>query len=81
MWQKKNADFTLIPTVTTPNGSSWLYERGRIDPGMLSRYLSDIHRPVYYVCGPAEMVAALQKLLAHQGIDEDSIRTEEFGGY
>jgi Na+-transporting NADH:ubiquinone oxidoreductase subunit NqrF len=36
---------------------------------------------LYYVCGPAEMVAAMQKLLAHLGVDEDSIRTEEFGGY
>ena len=81
IWQKKNANFTFIPTVTTPNGSSWLYERGRIDSEMLSRYLNDMHRPVYYVCGPAAMVAAMQKLLAHLGKDEDSIRTEEFGGY
>jgi ferredoxin-NADP reductase len=81
MWQKKNADFTFIPTVTSPNDSSWLYERGRIDPEMLSRHLSEIHGPVYYVCGPAGMVAAMQKLLAHLGVDEDSIRTEEFGGY
>jgi ferredoxin-NADP reductase len=81
MWQKTNANLTVIPTVTTPNGFSWLYERGRIDPEMLSRYLNDVHGPVYYVCGPAEMVAAMQKVLAQLGVDEDSIRTEEFGGY
>jgi ferredoxin-NADP reductase len=81
MWQKKNAHFTFVPTVTTPNGASWLYERGRIDPEMLSRYLNDVHGPVYYVCGPAGMVAAMQKLLAQLGVSEDSIRTEEFGGY
>jgi len=81
MWQKTNVNFTFIPTVTTPNGSSWLYERGRIEPEMLSRYLNDLHAPVYYVCGPAEMVAAMQKVLAHLGVDDDSIRTEEFGGY
>jgi ferredoxin-NADP reductase len=81
MWQKRNANFTFVPTVTTPNGSSWPYERGRIDPEMLTRYLPKMHGPVYYVCGPAGMVAAMQKLLAHLGVDEDSIRTEEFGGY
>jgi ferredoxin-NADP reductase len=81
MWQNKNANFTLVPIVTTPNGSSWLYERGRIDPEMLSRHLSEIHGPVYYLCGPAQMVAAMQRLLAQLGVDEDSIRTEEFGGY
>ena len=29
----------------------------------------------------AEMVAAMQKLLAHLRVDEDSIKTEEFSGY
>jgi ferredoxin-NADP reductase len=81
MWQKKNTHFTFIPTVTTPNVSSSFYERGRIDSEMLSRYLNDMHAPIYYVCGPTEMVSAMQKLLARVGVDEDSIRTEEFGGY
>jgi ferredoxin-NADP reductase len=81
MWQKMNANFTFVPTVTAPNGSSWLYERGRIDREMLARHLSEAHQPNYYVCGPAEMVAAMQKLLAELGVDEDSIRTEEFSGY
>lgn len=81
MWQKRNGNFTFVPTVTTPNGSSWPFEHGRIDPEMLGRHLPEIHGPVYYVCGPAGMVAAMQRLLAHLGVDEDSIRTEEFGGY
>ena len=42
MWQKRNANFTFVPTVTTRNGSSWLYERGRIDPEMLARYLLNL---------------------------------------
>jgi ferredoxin-NADP reductase len=81
MCQKANANFTFIPTVTTPNGASWPYERGRIDSEMLARHLTETQGPVYHVCGPGEMVAALQKVLAKLGVDEDSIRTEEFGGY
>ena len=81
IWQKRNANFTFIPTVTSPNGSSWPYERGRIDSEMLARHLPETHGPVYYVCGPAGFVASMQKLLAYLGIDEDSVRTEEFGGY
>jgi ferredoxin-NADP reductase len=80
-WQKRNVNFTFVPTVTTPNGCSWPYERGRIDSQMLARHLSETHGPVYYVCGPAGLVAAMQKLLADLGVDENSIRTEEFGGY
>src|ERR1700722_1200394 len=81
MWQKRNVNFMFIPTVTAANSSAWPYERGRIDSEMLARYLPKTHGPVYYVCGPAEMVAAMQKILAQLGVDEDSIRTEEFGGY
>jgi ferredoxin-NADP reductase len=81
MWQNRNAHFTFVPTVTTPNGSSWRYERGRIDAEMLTRHLTDTHGPVYYVCGPAEMVAAMRKLLAQLGVDDDSLKTEEFSGY
>ncbi len=53
MWQKRNVNFTFVPTVTTPNGSPWPYERGRIDPEMLARHLSETHGAIYYVCGPA----------------------------
>jgi ferredoxin-NADP reductase len=79
--QKTNANFTFVPTVTNPDGSSWSCERGRIDREMLARYLSETRRPVYYVCGPAGFVAAMQMLLAYLYVDENSIRTEEFGGY
>jgi len=80
-WEKTNPAFTFIPTVTTPNGSVWPFEHGRIDAQMLARYIPEVHTPVYYVCGPPEMVMAMQKLLYGLGVNEDNIRSEEFGGY
>jgi ferredoxin-NADP reductase len=80
-WEKTNPAFTFIPTVTTPNGSVWPFEHGRIDAQMLTRYIAEVHKPVYYVCGPPEMVTAMQKLLYSLGVNEDNIRSEEFGGY
>jgi len=79
--EKINPGFTLIPTVTTPNGSVWPFEHGRIDAQMLARYIPEVHKPIYYVCGPPEMVTAMQKLLYRLGVNEDNIRSEEFGGY
>ena len=79
--EKTNPAFTFIPTVTTPNGSVWPFEHGRIDAQMLTRYIAEVHKPVYYVCGPPEMVTAMQKLLYSLGVNEDNIRSEEFGGY
>src|SRR4029077_386413 len=80
-WEKTNQVFTLIPTVTTPNGSVWPFEHGRIDAQMLARYIPEVHKQIYYVCGPPEMVTAMQKLLYGLGVNEDNIRSEEFGGY
>jgi ferredoxin-NADP reductase len=79
--EKTNPAFTLIPTVTTPNGSDWPFQQGRIDAQMLTRFIPEVHKPVYYVCGPPEMVTAMRKLLYGLGVDEDIIRSEEFGGY
>ena len=79
--EKTNPAFTLIPTVTTPNGSDWPFQQGRIDAQMLTRFIPEVHKPVYYVCGPPEMVTAMQKLLYSLGVNEDNIRSEEFGGY
>jgi ferredoxin-NADP reductase len=79
--EKTNPALTFIPTVTTPNGCVWPFEHGRIDAPMLARYLPDVHKPVYYVCGPPKMVTAMQKLLYGLGVNEDNLRSEEFGGY
>jgi len=67
--------------VTILNGSVWPFEEGRIDAEMLVRHIPEVRKPVYYVCGPPEMVAAMQKLLSGLGVNEDNIRSEEFGGY
>ena len=79
--EKTNPAFTFVPTVTILNGSVWPFEEGRIDAEMLVRHIPEVHRPIYYVCGPPEMVAAMQKLLSGLGVNEDNIRSEEFGGY
>ena len=35
---------------------------------------------IHYIAGPPAMVAAMRKMLASAGVDEDDIRTEEFSG-
>jgi hypothetical protein len=64
---------------------------------MLTRHLTKIAsgiahtaRPIYYVAGPPAMVKNYlatgcaqegRAMLTDAGIDDDDIRTEEFGGY
>ena len=79
----KDANLTFVPVVTAADipAQSWDGERGRIDASMLSRHLGGISNPIYYIAGPAGMVAALREKLVGSGADEDDIRTEEFTGY
>jgi ferredoxin-NADP reductase len=81
--QKTNPNFHFVGTMTgMPNSKrKWDGETGAIDKAMLSRYVSDLRGPVYYIAGPPGMVAALSKMLVASGIDEDDVRTEEFAGY
>ena len=81
--EKTNPNFHLIATMTEMPRSkkTWNGETGWIDKEMLSRHLSDLQGPIYYIAGPPAMVTGLRKMLVASGVDEDDVRTEEFAGY
>lgn len=80
---KSNSRFIFIPCMSEMEGSNreWAGERGFINWEMLAKHFCELKGPIYYVAGPPAMVAAMQQVLAKAGINEDDIRTEEFGGY
>lgn len=80
---QSNAHFIFVPAMTEMEKSKrhWSGERGFIDREMLVKHFCDINEPKYYVAGPPAMVSAMQQMLTKAGVDEDNIRTEEFGGY
>jgi NAD(P)H-flavin reductase len=63
------------------SGKKWNGENGYVDKEMLSRYLTDLRGPIYYIAGPPAMVTDLKKMLVMSNIDNDDIRTDEFAGY
>lgn len=81
--QKKNPHFTLIATMTQMEKSThtWEGEQGFIDADMLAKYVPSEDTPIYYLAGPAGMVASLRTMLNDAGVSNDDIRTEEFTGY
>lgn len=81
--EKSNANFQLICTMTqmTDSRKEWKQETGFINKEMLSRHLTGLQGPIYYVAGPPVMVVEMRKMLLQAGVDEDDVRTEEFGGY
>lgn len=81
--ETSNPNFRLICTMTemAQSKTEWKGETGLIDKEMLSRHLTTLQGPIYYSAGPPAMVTAMRKVLVGAGVDEDDIRTEEFGGY
>lgn len=76
----ENANFRYVMTVDVPE-AGWQGERGHVDAAMLKKHVPDLARPIYYLAGPEGMVQAMRKLLLELQVNEDNIRTEEFGGY
>ena len=81
--EKQNQNYRFIPTMTSMEKShrAWNGETGRINQRMLSRHSNDAPSPIYYIAGPPGMVKGLHAMLHESGVDDDDIRTEEFGGY
>ena len=48
---------------------------------MLTRHLLGLNGPIYYIAGPSRMVNAITNMLNSSGVNEDDMRTEEFGDY
>ncbi len=87
---RDNLRFTFIPTMTKMSDSRqpWSGETGYITHELIEKYLKrgpsrgqELPGPIYYMAGPAAMVAGLRTMLNKAGIDDDDIRTEEFTGY
>jgi len=77
----QNPRFTLIPTITRQTYSAWRYEVGHINRQLLSRYLTELNRSIFYIAGSSGMVTAMTGLLRSLDVSDDDIRTEEFGDY
>jgi ferredoxin-NADP reductase len=77
----RNPKFTLIPTATGHGTVAWPYEKGHINRAMLTRYLFGLNGPIYYIAGPSGMVTAMTDLLTSSDVNDDDVKTEEFGDY
>lgn len=80
---QSNPHFIFVPTMTEMEKSqrNWSGERSFMNREMVTKHVCELQGPIYYVAGPPAMVAAAREMLTKAGVDEDDIRTEEFGGY
>ncbi|MBI4099950.1 FAD-dependent oxidoreductase [Candidatus Microgenomates bacterium] len=69
-----NPNYQYIPTMTQAGGS-------HINRPMLDKYVGDLKKAVFYLAGKPQMVAAIRDLLIFAGVEDLSIKSEEFEGY
>ena len=90
--EKENPNFKLVAIMTAPaprpdqsvgenSKTPWQGETGFITKEMIQKYVGDLNSPIYYMSGPPTMVKAIRELLEKIGINDDSIKFEEFSGY
>lgn len=81
--ERQNPNFKLIACMTEmqKSGRRWSGESGKISRKMLEKHLGGLQSAIYYVTGPPGFVAGMRAILADIGVDDDNVRTEEFGGY
>jgi predicted ferric reductase len=71
-------DLTVVPVLEHPP-AGWTGESGLIDAGTLRRLLPAGHRRLqFFVCGPAPLMDAMERVLPSLGIPADRIHTERF---
>ncbi len=71
-------DLTVVRVLEHPP-EGWAGEAGLIDEGVLRRHLPHEHRRFqYFVCGPAPLMDAMERILPSLGIPAGRIHTERF---
>lgn len=79
-WAGVNPNFKLAYTVDSPD-EGWAGEVGYLNGAMIRKYVPNPAAPIYYICGPAGMIAAYRQVLIELGLGDEQIRTENFSGY
>lgn len=78
--QKQNTNIKVVNTVTRP-GPSWKGVSGRINDGMIKKYMPDYIDRIIYTSGPRKMVDSMLNLLKELNVPEKQIRKEYFPGF
>lgn len=77
---KENPNIKIIYTITHPD-DQWKGETGRISEALIKKYVSDISKPLYYIVGSPDMVAAMEEIVLGMGVPNERIFIENFTGY
>lgn len=70
--------FSCDFTITRPSGFDWKGMTGRISKGMIQECMKSSHDPVFYLCGPPDMINGTVAILLDLGVPKERIKKEEW---
>jgi ferredoxin-NADP reductase len=81
--EMSSQNFHFFPTFTriAIGHRGWKGATGPINAQLLSKHISDLQDPIYYVAGPPGMVVGAHQTLVELAVPEENIRMEHFAGY
>lgn len=78
----KSGQIKLSMTLTSEKPrAKWDGLTGRIDPIMIRKTFTDVHKKTFWLVGPPKMVDGVEKVLEKLKINHSQIITEKFTGY
>jgi ferredoxin-NADP reductase/Fe-S-cluster-containing hydrogenase component 2 len=75
----RNANLSVIVTLSNPGDEPWSGAVGRIDANLLATNVPDIASRRAHICGPPAMMDAVKTALLELGVPEAQVKTEAFG--
>jgi CDP-4-dehydro-6-deoxyglucose reductase len=76
--EKRHANFHFWPTLSRP-AEDWPGRRGYVQVHLEAAFNGDAPAVDFYLCGRADMVSEAQQLLRQAGLDDSSVRHEQYG--
>jgi len=71
-------NITVIHTLDGDRSKDWKGETGHIDREMIEKYVTDVEKKLWYICGPPPMVDAMKRILKQMKIPAEKLRAEDW---
>jgi ferredoxin-NADP reductase len=78
--ERENPHFKFHVTCTraTPE-DNWTGRNGRITPGWIKEFATDLPNTVFYACGPNALVEFAEGIVFELGVTKEQMKTEKWG--
>ncbi len=74
--EKKNPNIKIIFTMTRQ--TDWQGEKGRITLETVKKFVQDISKPLYFICGSPDFSKSCKEFLLGAGIAVEKVKTEQW---